>query len=798
MPPIRKTINLVKAPPRSNDFLEDLKVVLGIRRPRPPVVTKSYDASVSYDGAGPSRSRAFLENLKVVLGIGQPALPEPSPNTEPEFTYEELSPSPSSEFMENLKVVGDTDEPAITTEPGLTGGVEVPFGALSSSGESSFLENLKAVLGFGEQVPTELTSTADPETTYNELSVSRPAGRGLLYSFLFHEIAIFALLIIPPALRPERKFYYVEEWKPFLTKLTYSLPSIGGGRSGGGQKGGGGKPGGGSTVRQPTESAPKKAAAPAAAPRGSGGMVYPAPQAVVSNPPNPTNRIQTILQPELVKPPTLKAPLPLPNIVTVARPKLPAPPPLAPKVEPLRMVRPSEQEAPKLRAATQAPALPFSVPPPPAAPPPVAPKLALPPSQPEVLPVPAPAPPKPFEARAPAVPIDTSVPREAPRLPAPSEVAGTDDRSLLVLSPTPGPPEAAPKVPPGEARGQFAMGPEPNMTASSGFGPGAENGGVPTPGSAAGSESGVPGGVGAGGEGGVPGGIPGSGPGGEGTGSGSGSGGGVGNGFGAGTGPGSGGTGAGGSGSGGGLGYGVGTGTGPGRGEGVGSGTGTGSGFGTGPGRGTGSGTGSGVGAGSGSGSGPFPGITIVGGGGTTGTATHAGSRRPTPAGKRPTYGLTITSTAKSGGGLRDFGIFRNESVYTVYVEMTHSPTLAPSWTLQYSVLPKASSSSAQFGKPAASLWSDQNVLAPYPIDKENPEFPVDSVSRNLGRMVVVYGEISTEGRLEKMRIIQSPNPLLNAPLLAALAKWTFRPAELNGEPVAVKALIGVPLSLPE
>ncbi|HUU12645.1 MAG TPA: energy transducer TonB, partial [Terriglobia bacterium] len=750
---------------------------------------------------GPSRLRVFLENLKVVLGIGQPELPKPSPTADPEFTYMESSSSGSSEFMENLKVVQE-DEPA-AAEPGSTEGLEVPFGVLTSSGESSFLENLKAVLGIGQHVSTELTSTADPEAPYNELSPRRPAGRGLLYSFLLHEIAIFALLIIPPALRPERKFYYVEEWKPLFTKLTYSLPAIGGGRSGGGQKGGGGKPGGGSTGN--SESAPKKAAAPAAAPRGSGGLVYPAPQAVVSNPPNPTNRIQTILQPELVKPPTLKAPLPLPNIVTVARPKLPAPPPLAPKVEPLRTVRPSEQEAPNPstdgRAAMHAPAWPFSVPPPPAAPPPVAPKLTLPPAQPEDLPVPTPAPPKPFEAKAPAIPTGTSVPSEAPRLPAPSrQVTGMDDRSLLVLSPTPGPPEEAPKVPPGEARGQFAMGPESNMTASGGFGPGAENGGVPTPGSAAGSESGVPGGVGATGEGSGPGGVPGGGPGGEGAGSGSGSGGGVGNGIGAGIRQltDSGGTGAGGSGSGGGLGSGVGTGTGPGRGEGIGSGTGTGSGFGSGPGRGSGTGTGSGVGAGSGSGSGPFPGISIMGGSGTTGTATHTGSQPHSLPGKRPTYGLTITSTAASGGGLRDYGIFSNESVYTVYVEMTHSPTLAPSWTLQYSVLPKPNSSSAQPAKSGASLWSDQNVLAPYPIDKENPEFPVDAVSRNLGRMVVVYGEINTEGKLEKMRIIQSPNPLLDAPLLAALAKWTFRPAELNGEPVAVKALLGVPLSLPE
>ena len=260
MPATRKTINLIKPPRRSSDFFENLKVVLGIHPPRPIVPLKSYDPSVKYGDSGPSRSSTFLEDLKIVLGIGQPPLPEPTPPPNPEFTYNELSPSPSAEFMENLKVVQEAEEPA-AAEPGSTEDedLEVPFGVLTSGGGSSFLENLKAALGIGGQDLPELTSTPDPDVRYREVSPTRPAGRGLLYSILLHEIAIFALLIIPPTLRPERKFYYVEEWRPLITKLTYSLPAIGGGHSGGGQKGGGGKPGGGSTGN--SASAPRPLAA---------------------------------------------------------------------------------------------------------------------------------------------------------------------------------------------------------------------------------------------------------------------------------------------------------------------------------------------------------------------------------------------------------------------------------------------------------------------------------------------------------------------------------------------------------
>src|SRR5689334_21039718 len=44
------------------------------------------------------------------------------------------------------------------------------------------------------------------------------------------------------------------------------------------------------------------------------GVIYPGPQPILSDFPNPTNRIQTVLQPALENPPTLEPTL-LPNIV---------------------------------------------------------------------------------------------------------------------------------------------------------------------------------------------------------------------------------------------------------------------------------------------------------------------------------------------------------------------------------------------------------------------------------------------------------------------------------------------------
>jgi hypothetical protein len=48
------------------------------------------------------------------------------------------------------------------------------------------------------------------------------------------------------------------------------------------------------------------------------------------------------------------------------------------------------------------------------------------------------------------------------------------------------------------------------------------------------------------------------------------------------------------------------------------------------------------------------------------------------------------------------------------------------------------------------------------------------------------------------MSVKQSPDSVLNQPLLSALSEWDFRPAQLRGKPVAAKVLLGIPLWIPQ
>jgi hypothetical protein len=47
---------------------------------------------------------------------------------------------------------------------------------------------------------------------------------------------------------------------------------------------------------------------------------------------------------------------------------------------------------------------------------------------------------------------------------------------------------------------------------------------------------------------------------------------------------------------------------------------------------------------------------------------------------------------------------------------------------------------------------------------------------------------------LEDISVKQTPDAKLVPAILAALSNWYFRPAEVDGQPVAIKILLGIPL----
>ena len=85
-------------------------------------------------------------------------------------------------------------------------------------------------------------------------------------------------------------------------------------------------------------------------------------------------------------------------------------------------------------------------------------------------------------------------------------------------------------------------------------------------------------------------------------------------------------------------------------------------------------------------------------------------------------------------------------------------------------------------------------ISPPFPIKKEVPPMNAELMRKYLDQVIAVYAVLNTEGRLERLAIKSSPDERFNPPILASLLKWTFRPAKVDGKPVAVKVLIGIPV----
>jgi hypothetical protein len=571
--------------------------------------------------------------------------------------------------------------------------------------------------------------------------------RGLLYSIIGHEAAMFALFLLITYVLPSFQGQKLIVGSLSSQDHIIYLPEIGGGEQG--QK----SPGGGESKPQQASAAPARA---------SKGFSYPGRQAILSNPPNPTNAFQTVMRPLVVHPEPLKKLVPLPNIVQMAETRVPSylvaskaamprfqAPVLPVKVRQGRMNREAKWKvpvkAPQLLAKAEMPKLAAAQ-----TPMPVAPKVE--PKKPEEkTQIDKPAPIKvAAEKRAEKTSEKEVAPPSEAQI-ARLEMHGKAAEPLLSLSPAPLPAGSNAKVPAGEARGRFAIAPGGKLNPNS-VNPGKANG-TPSESPAAGQEKSQAANAAT-----------------ESA---------ANTGTGAGHNP----TAGGGSGnareaSGGGA-AGVGSGSGKTAGAGVG-GAGTGNGRGSsgeGAGR-SGQGAGTGAGAGSGAGTGAFPGISIQGGEGNEGTESRGFTMTPqTP------YQMTIVATASSGGGLADYGVFENEHVYTVYVPMQRTPQEAdPTWTLQYALDdPHAADDQGQ-------------LVAPSPVMREWPQVPPDLEKTYAQQQVVVFAVLGTDGKLTHISVKQTPDVRVSTPIEKALAKWVFRPAQLNNRPVAAKILIGIPL----
>ncbi len=98
-----------------------------------------------------------------------------------------------------------------------------------------------------------------------------------------------------------------------------------------------------------------------------------------------------------------------------------------------------------------------------------------------------------------------------------------------------------------------------------------------------------------------------------------------------------------------------------------------------------------------------------------------------------------------------------------------------------------ASSANASSGNQSGDL------SAPSATRKVDPAYPLELMRQNVGGTVILYAIIHADGTVGSIRVLRSVDDRLDLFASQAIAKWQFQPATKNGAPVDVEATFWIP-----
>jgi TonB family protein len=83
-------------------------------------------------------------------------------------------------------------------------------------------------------------------------------------------------------------------------------------------------------------------------------------------------------------------------------------------------------------------------------------------------------------------------------------------------------------------------------------------------------------------------------------------------------------------------------------------------------------------------------------------------------------------------------------------------------------------------------------VRAPTPLFTPEPEFPGRASSEHYQGIVVLNVIVDTSGKVQNIRLVRPAGMGMDEEAVATVSKWRFKPAQREGEPVAVEMNIEV------
>lgn len=131
--------------------------------------------------------------------------------------------------------------------------------------------------------------------------------------------------------------------------------------------------------------------------------------------------------------------------------------------------------------------------------------------------------------------------------------------------------------------------------------------------------------------------------------------------------------------------------------------------------------------------------------------------------------------------------IFGTRIIYTLNVNMPNLSSASGSWILKFAELDDDS------GSVSAPRVRPGQLSGPVPLRKVDPRYPPEQIKAHIEGEVVLYAIIREDGSVDSIQVFRPLDPVLDKNAMDALAEWKFQPAQRNGAPVALEAVIHIP-----
>src|SRR5882672_2036113 len=179
-----------------------------------------------------------------------------------------------------------------------------------------------------------------------------------------------------------------------------------------------------------------------------------------------------------------------------------------------------------------------------------------------------------------------------------------------------------------------------------------------------------------------------------------------------------------------------------------------------------------------------LPGGLHVGAAASAAVASADGNTRELASAIPPRVGSAKTAAPVAEDKVTDLDrqVFGGKRVYSMTSNTPNLNSSTGSWVIRFAEL-KASQHPG-------------GLSAPDAIQKSDPGYPIELMRANVQGVVTLYAVIHSDGTVGDIRVLTSPDDRLDALAKSALARWKFRPATKDGQPVALEAVVVIPFRI--